>query len=154
MYRKPGIVEFAYPLGIFEVALRPVKSVQIVTVLLVGHVNGVGCVGINRFCLGFITPVIRIDVPNAVGHISSFMCFDLFSRRLGLFFFRLFFLFLLYLFSCAGTYVQVVQYWAVVASGRTERKKISNSMLQKFFIMRPPFLFRIWAFLFWTENSQ
>ena len=85
MYRKPGIVEFAYPLGIFEVALRPVKSVQIVTVLLVGHVNGVGCVGINRFCLGFVTPVIRIDVPNAVGHISFFMCFDLFSRRLGLF---------------------------------------------------------------------
>ena len=93
MYRKPGIVEFAYPLGIFEVALCPVKSVQIVTVLLVGHVNGVGCVGINRFCLGFVTPVIRIDVPNAVGHISFFMCFDLFSRRLGLFFFRLFFLF-------------------------------------------------------------
>ena len=123
MYRKPGIVEFAYPLGIFEVALRPVKSVQIVTVLLVGHVNGVGCVGINRFCLGFVTPVIRIDVPNAVGHISFFMCFDLFSRRLGLFFFRLFFLFLLYLFSCAGTYVQVVPVLGRRCVGKNEKRE-------------------------------
>ena len=78
MYRKPGIVEFTYPLGIFEVALCSVKSVQIVTVLLFGHVNGGGCVGINRFCLGFVTSVIRIDVPNTVGHICFLMYLGLF----------------------------------------------------------------------------
>ena len=78
MYRKPGIVEFAYPLGIFEITLCPVKSVQIITIFFVGHVNGVGSVGINRFRLGFVTSVIRIDVPNAVGHIRFLMYLGLF----------------------------------------------------------------------------